>query len=115
MPEIKYGKEVVMAVVPFEHSYGMTAAMNLPILIAAKIVIISVFELQQVLEQIRHYKPTLFPGVPSMFTLINQAPKVRSYGLSSIKACISGAAPLPVEVQEAFENLHAVVLWKATV
>ena len=105
MPEIKYGKEVVMAVVPFEHSYGMTAAMNLPILIAAKIVIISVFELQQVLEQIRHYKPTLFPGVPSMFTIINQAPKVRSYGLSSIKACISGAAPLPVEVQEAFEKL----------
>ena len=105
MPEIQYGKEVVMAVVPFEHSYGMTAAMNLPILIAAKIVIISVFELQQVLEQIRHHKPTLFPGVPSMFTLINQAKNVRSFGLSSIKACISGAAPLPIEVQEAFEKL----------
>ena len=42
MPEIRHGKEVIMAVVPFEHSYGMTAAMNLPILIAAKIVIISV-------------------------------------------------------------------------
>ena len=105
LPEIEYGKEVVMAVVPFEHSYGMTAAMNLPILIAAKIVILSVFELKQVLEQIRHYKPTLFPGVPSMFTLINHAPNVRSFGLSSIKACISGAAPLPVEVQEAFEKL----------
>ena len=105
MKEIVYGKEVVLAVVPFEHSYGMTAAMNLPILIAAKIVIISVFELKQVLEQVRHYKPTLFPGVPSMFTLINQAKNVRSYGLSSIKACISGAAPLPVEVQEAFEKL----------
>ncbi|MDE2853743.1 MAG: alpha/beta fold hydrolase [Chloroflexota bacterium] len=105
MPEIEHGKEVVMAVVPFEHSYGMTAAMNLPILIAAKIVIISVFELQQVLEQIRRYKPSLFPGVPSMFTLINYAKNVRSYGLSSIKACISGAAPLPVEVQEAFEKL----------
>lgn len=105
MPEIEFGKEVVMAVVPFEHSYGMTAAMNLPILIAAKIVIISVFELRQVLEQIRRYKPTLFPGVPSMFTLINYAENVRSYGLSSIKACISGAAPLPVEVQEAFEKL----------
>lgn len=105
MPEIEYGKEVVMAVVPFEHSYGMTAAMNLPILIAAKIVIISVFELQQVLDQIRRCKPTLFPGVPSMFTLINQAENLRGFGLSSIKACISGAAPLPVEVQEAFEKL----------
>jgi long-chain acyl-CoA synthetase len=36
---------------------------------------------------------------------INQARNVRSYGLSSIKACISGAAPLPVEVQEKFEKL----------
>ena len=105
MSEVEYGKEVVMAVVPFEHSYGMTTAMNLPILIAAKIVIISVFELRQVLEQIQRYKPTLFPGVPSMFTLLNQAPNIRNYGMSSIKACISGAAPLPIEVQEAFEKL----------
>ena len=105
MPAIQYGKEVVMAVVPFEHSYGMTAAMNLPILIAAKIVIVSVFELRQVLDQIRRYKPTLFPGVPSMFTLINHAEDVRGFGLSSIKACISGAAPLPIEVQESFEKL----------
>lgn len=105
MPGIEFGNEIVMAVVPFEHSYGMTAAMNLPILIAAKIVIISVFELQQVLEQIRRHKPTLFPGVPSMFTLINHAKNVRHYGLASIKACISGATPLPVEVQEAFEKL----------
>ena len=105
LSDIEYGKEVVLAVVPFEHSYGMTTSMNVPILVAAKIVIISVFELQQVLEHIRRYKPTLFPGVPSMFTLINQASKVRSYGLSSIKACISGAAPLPIEVQEAFEKL----------
>lgn len=105
VPEIKYGEEVVMAVVPFEHSYGMTAAMNLPIFIAAKIVILSVFELRQVLEQIRRYKPTIFPGVPAMFTALNQARNVRSFGLSSIKACISGAAPLPIEVQEAFEKL----------
>ena len=53
LPEIDYGKEVVMAVVPFEHSYGMTAAMNVPILLASKIVILSVFDLKQVLEQVR--------------------------------------------------------------
>ncbi len=105
MPDIRFGKEVVFAVVPFEHSYGMTTAMNLPVFIGAKIIIISVFDLRQVLEQIRRHKPTLFPGVPSMFTLINQAENVRSYRLSSIKACISGAAPLPVEIQEAFEKL----------
>ncbi len=105
IPDLKYGEEVVLAVLPFIHSYGMTNAMNIPITIAATIVLLSVFELEQVLEHIKKYKPTIFPGVPSMYTAINQARNVRSYGLSSIKACLSGAAPLPVEVQEAFEKL----------
>jgi long-chain acyl-CoA synthetase len=91
--------------VPLTHSYGMTSAMNIPIAMGARIVLLPVFELRQVLEHIREYKPTIFPGVPSMYMAINQASNVRSYGLSSIKACISGAAPLPVEVQEAFEKL----------
>ncbi len=105
IPEIQYGEETFLAVIPLTHSYGMTTAMNIPIAIAATIVLLPVFELQQVLDHIKEYKPTIFPGVPSIYALINQAPNVRSYGLSSIKACISGAAPLPVEVQEAFEKL----------
>ena len=105
VPDLKYGEEVMLSVVPFLHSYGMTTCMNVPITIAATIVMLSVFDLQQVLEQIKVHKPTIFPAVPSMYTAINQAPNVREYGLSSIKACISGAAPLPVEVQEAFEKL----------
>ena len=105
LPDIRYGQETVIATIPFMHSYGMTAAMNVPITVAATIVIVSVFELEQLLDLIKKHKPTLFPGVPSMYTAINQASNVRSYGLSSIKACISGAAPLPIEVQEAFEKL----------
>jgi long-chain acyl-CoA synthetase len=61
--------------------------------------------LQQVLDHIKEYKPSIFPGVPSIYAAINHAPNVREYGLNSIKACISGAAPLPVEVQEAFQKL----------
>ena len=105
IPDIQYGEETFLAVIPLTHSYGMTTAMNIPIAIAATIIMLPVFELQQVLDHIKEYKPTIFPGVPSIYSLINQAPGVRAYGLSSIKACISGAAPLPVEVQEAFEKL----------
>jgi long-chain acyl-CoA synthetase len=105
IPGLEYGKETVLTVVPILHSYGMTSAMNVPITLAATMVLLSVFDLQQVLDHIKQYKPTLFPGVPSIYTAINQAPNVREYGLSSIKACISGAAPLPIEVQEAFEKL----------
>lgn len=104
-PQLEHGEEVCLSVIPMIHSYGMTSAMNVPIALAATIVMQSVFEVAQVLEQIKLHKPTIFPGVPSMYMAINQTPNVRDYGLSSIKACISGAAPLPVEVQEAFEKL----------
>jgi long-chain acyl-CoA synthetase len=102
---LQYGKETVLTVIPLLHSYGMTTGMNLPIAMGATMVLLPVFEVQQVLEHIRDYKPTMVPGVPSMYAAINQASKLRDYGLSSVQACISGAAPLPVEVQEAFEKL----------
>ncbi|MFN8418381.1 MAG: alpha/beta fold hydrolase [Anaerolineae bacterium] len=102
---LREGHERVLAVLPFSHVYGMTAAMNVSIALGACCVILSTFETTQVLNTIKKYRPTLFPGVPTMYMAINNAPKVRSYGISSIKACISGAAPLPVEVQEAFEKI----------
>ena len=105
IPDLQYGQETFLSVLPFTHSYGMTGAMNVPIVMGATMVLLPSFDLQQVLDHIKLYKPTLFPGVPSIYTAINHAPNVRSYGLSSIKACISGAAPLPIEVQEEFEKL----------
>ena len=105
IPDLRYGQETFLSVLPLTHSYAMTTAMNIPIAMGATIVLLPVFELKQVLQHIKQFKPTIFPGVPSIYMAINQAPNVRSYGLSSIKACISGAAPLPVEVQEAFEKL----------
>lgn len=105
IPNLKWGKETILAVIPLTHSYGMTIAMNIGIAIGATIVLLPVFEMEQVLEHIKKYSPTIFPGVPSIYMAINHAPSARSYGLSAIKACVSGAAPLPVEVQEAFEKL----------
>ncbi len=102
---LREGRERVLCVVPFSHVYGMTAGMNVAIALGGCMIIMSSFSTQGVLEAIRQNRPTLFPGVPTMYMAINQAPKVRRYGISSIKACISGAAPLPVEVQEAFEKL----------
>ncbi|MCA9970707.1 MAG: alpha/beta fold hydrolase, partial [Anaerolineales bacterium] len=105
VPGLKYGEEVCLSVVPLLHSYGLISAMSMPIALGATLVLLPVFDAQQVLAHIRDHKVTVFPGVPSMYMAINQAPNVRSYGLSSVKACISGAAPLPIEVQEAFEKL----------
>ncbi|MDW8327240.1 MAG: long-chain fatty acid--CoA ligase, partial [Anaerolineales bacterium] len=105
VPSLREGRETCLSVLPFSHVYGMTVAMNVPVALAATMIVMSTFSTEQVLKAIRTYKPTLFPGVPTMYMAINNFPNVRRYGISSIKACISGSAPLPVEVQEAFEKL----------
>jgi long-chain acyl-CoA synthetase len=105
LPDVQEGKEILLGVLPFSHSYGMTTCMNVGISLSAAIVLLPTFATQEVLETIKRYKPTLFPGVPTMYTAISDYPGVRRFGLSSIRACISGAAPLPVEVKEAFERL----------
>jgi long-chain acyl-CoA synthetase len=69
------------------------------------IILLSVFEMRAVLTALKKYHPTIFPGVPSIYSALNSVPKLYLFGMSSIKACISGAAPLPIEVKETFEKL----------
>ncbi len=104
-PNAKRGEERVLCALPFSHAYGMTACMNLAVTLAATMILLPTFEIQNVLHAIRRERPTLFPGVPPMYAAIADAPNARRYGLASLRACISGAAPLPVEVQEGFERI----------
>jgi long-chain acyl-CoA synthetase len=105
IPEAHEGRERFLCVLPFSHSYGLTTALNVPIALGATLILKSRFEVSDVLKIIQRYRPTMFPGVPQMYVAINDYPGVRRFGVASIKACISGSAPLPVEVQEAFEKL----------
>ncbi len=98
------GKEVILAVLPFFHSFGMTTCLNMALLNGCKLVMLPRFVLKDVLKTIDKQKPTLFPGVPTIYVAINNAPDLHKYDLSSIKVCVSGAAPLPVEVQQTFEK-----------
>ncbi len=79
--DLNEGRETVLAVLPFSHSYGMTAAMNVPIALGARIVILPNFVTLDVLKHIKRYKPTLFPGVPTMYMAINQFSGVRKFGI----------------------------------
>jgi long-chain acyl-CoA synthetase len=103
--DLQEGRETFLGVLPFAHSYGLTACLNIAILSGSAVVLLPTFEIQPVLSAIRRQHPTLFPGVPSMYAAINEWPKVREYEIASVKACISGASPLPIEVQEGFEKL----------
>jgi long-chain acyl-CoA synthetase len=99
------GGERVLCAIPFSHSYGMTACMNFSVALAATMILLPTFETQHVLNTIKRERPTIFPGVPPMYAALNEVREVRKYGLSSLKGCLCGAAPLPIEVQEGFERI----------
>jgi len=100
------GVEIAMTQVPLFHSYGMTTCMNFGILNANTMVIVpDPRDLKDIVETIHKYRPTIYPGVPAMYNAINNFPDLNKYDVTSIKACISGAAGLPVEVQQQFEKI----------
>jgi long-chain acyl-CoA synthetase len=105
LPGAVEGGERFLSVVPFFHSYGLTGALNVPVSLGATMILRPQFQILDLLKTIRKHQPTIFPGVPSMYVAINNYRGVRKYGIGSIKACISGSDPLPVEVQETFEKL----------
>jgi long-chain acyl-CoA synthetase len=99
------GKERMLAVLPFFHVYGMTVTMNEAIYLAATIILLPRFQVDDCLEAINAYQPTRFPGVPTMYIALVNHPKVKDYKISSIKVCSSGSAPMPVEALRKFEEL----------
>ena len=86
-PGVAHGGERMLTVLPLFHVFGMTAAMNMGVLVAAQLIMLPRFELQQVLDTIHKKRPTLFPGVPTMYTAINGRKDLSKYDLSSIKYC----------------------------
>lgn len=100
------GQETILAAIPLYHVYGMVLAMCLGIYVGAKIVLMTdPRKVDLVLQLVEKYRPTFFPGVPGIFYGIANNEKVQNgeCDLSSIKACISGAAPLSAEVKKQFE------------
>ena len=99
------GKDVFVGALPWFHIYGQTAVMNAAIYRAGTILVFPQFKVDLVMYAIEKYKANLFHGVPLMYQMIINSPRVREYNLRSLEACISGAAPLPVAVAEEFERL----------
>lgn len=99
------GEESVLGILPFFHVYGMTTVLIISIMARNRMVLLPKFDAEATLKTIDKQKPTLFPGAPTMYIGLLNHPDLEKYDLSSIKACLSGSAPLPVEIQEKFETL----------
>jgi long-chain acyl-CoA synthetase len=102
------GKETVLMAIPLFHVYGMVAGMCYAICSGASMVMVpNPRDIKDILTSITDYKTTIFPGVPTMYNAVNNHPDVKAgkYSLGTVKACISGSAPLMRETKEKFEAL----------
>lgn len=111
-PKNRPGEEVICGVLPLFHIYAMTTVMNLAILSGSAMLLFPKppEDWEVLLAAIQKYRVTLFPGVAALYNAINNHPKVAEYDLSSIRACISGAGPLPEDIQTRFEQLSGAKL-----
>jgi long-chain acyl-CoA synthetase len=98
-------KETFLTTLPLFHIYGMTTSMTVPISLAAKMVLLPKFEPTKVLQTIEKHKISVFCGVPTMYQALIVNPQLNKYDLTSIKVCISGASPLPTQVQKQFMQI----------
>jgi long-chain acyl-CoA synthetase len=98
-------KETFLTALPLFHIYGMTTSMTVPISLAAKMVLMPRFEPAKALEAIQRYRVTVFCGVPTMYSALLANPELGKYDLTSIRVCISGASPLPPQIQKKFMQI----------
>ena len=99
------GKEIFcMALLPFFHSYGMTCCLTTALTAPAGLILVPQFNADLIFFLIEQYQPAMFPGVPTAFIALMNHPEIQDHDIGSIDICISGAAALPVEVMEQFEQ-----------
>jgi long-chain acyl-CoA synthetase len=99
------GNEVVLGALPFYHIYLVTG-MNIAVYKGWKIAcVFNPREAHEVIEVIESTKATIFPGIATLFNNLNNYEHIRDHDLSSIKYCLSGAAPLPDDVRLKFEEI----------
>ena len=105
LPPVRYGAERVVGLLPFSHSFGLTACLNWPISRGALIIVLPRFEINGFLKVLKKHRPTMLPAVPTLLVALINDPRLPKLDLSTLWAAISGSAPLPREVRDRFEAL----------
>ena len=101
-------EEVMLMAIPLYHAYGMIAGMSLAVALGAGMALVpNARDLQSVLDAITTYRPTVFPGVPTLYNAIGNHPEVQAgnVDLHSLRVCISGSTALLRETKDQFERL----------
>ncbi|WP_380066939.1 long-chain fatty acid--CoA ligase [Dankookia sp. GCM10030260] len=101
-PQCRPGEERMLAVLPFFHVFALTAVLGAAIGQGAQLILLPRFEPAMLVAALRRTRPTIFHGVPTLLKAVIDHGATTA-DLASVKICISGGAPLPLEIKHAFE------------
>jgi len=104
------GSDIFLCVLPMFHTFGFTVCVLLPLYVGNTIVIHDSFHPKEVLESIQKYQITVFSGVPAMYIVLSQAMKASPQPIRSLRAAVSGGAPLPMEIFKLFNEEYQIPL-----
>jgi long-chain acyl-CoA synthetase len=102
---------VSLITLPLFHGYGVFA-LNLEYLTGGKLVMISRWDPVEAMNAIQEYKVTEFRGVPTMYIQLLNHPDISKYDLSSLKTCICGSAPMPLEIARSWKQKYGIDIWE---
>ena len=100
----------IVGVLPLFHVFAMTTVMNFGINHGLEIILLPKFELILTLKLIAKLRPIMMPGVPTLFNAMLRYPHIGNFDLTSLKYCMAGGAPLPIEVKRGFEAISGAIL-----
>ena len=95
-------RDMMLGALPLFHVFANATVLNRTVVDGGCIAMLPRFDVAQVVATIRRVRPTIFPGVPTMFQAVADFPGVKPAWCTGLRACISGGAPLAANVREAF-------------
>ena len=99
---------VALATLPLFHIFGQTVMQNAPLLVGGTVVLLPRFEPKAAFDLMDSYRVNFFGGVPTMYVALLNYPDADQYNLSGLQWCVSGGAPMPVEVMRTFDQKYGV-------
>ncbi len=105
LPEARPGDERFLAQQPFYSAYGLTCIVHLAVYLGASMILLPDHDIERLLRTVQRQRPTYFPTTPMIVHQLTQVPRVRDYGLATIRVCAVSGSPLPREVREKFEKI----------
>ncbi|MBT1624342.1 AMP-binding protein [Curtobacterium flaccumfaciens pv. oortii] len=103
VPQIRRGDNVVYAVLPMFHAYGLTLCLTFAMSMASRLVLFPTFDPALVLTAIKKHPPTFLPAVPPIYARLQHAADSAKVSLEGIEIGISGAMPLSQDIVEPWE------------